>query len=145
WPAIDNGKLAPPIGTSMRDGLRYIFDSNQERSIWPIVIETAQEVTGIEHLQRAYIALAKVSTVKTGRFISGALQICWRYLRAMENLCIPLDLFEAESQNYWSVNSLTRTRQALDKYIQALAESKSGLYESLIDVQNHLHEAHSWF
>ncbi len=144
WPSPEKGRSLPSIKAPLHDGLHALFNS-QERSIWPVAVSSSSDNIGIELLHQAYIALSRVNIEKAGRIVIGTTQLCWRYLRAMENLCVPLEFFEAESESFWGVSNLARISQALDKYIQSLAVNKSSYYGVLGDIQGYLRDAHEWF
>ncbi len=147
WPATDT--QLPPIDTPVAKGLHKVFDNAPQHLIHPIVIENPASKVGIEHLQQGYFELSKTACIassgKASHLALGTIQISWRYLRALENLCVPFDLFEAEIENFWGISSLRKTREALNKYVGTLAEWDYGFYSQLIEVQRHLQEVHSQF
>lgn len=145
WPFRNGRYPLPDIDTSRASGLRTIFDAHQTCSIQPVTLESSHSKEAIEHIQQAYIGLSKMSSAKVGRLAFSALQTGWKFLRTLENLCVPLDLFEAEVSNYWGLSSLVRTREALGKYIDALAHTDTDLHSVLFDVLHNLEQAHAVF
>ncbi len=147
WPAID-AKDLPMINLSISSGLRKIFVSDRKHSIQPIIMEVSSTETAIKNLKSSYLALSQVERVvhaeKTNRLALGAIQVGWKYLRSLENLCVPLLLFDAETENLWGANSLKKMRRVLEKYI-SLLDSNTNLCSQLNEAQIHLQAVHDQF
>jgi len=148
WPAADNYQTLPPLGTPVAKGLQDLFGEIQVRPIQPVVIQDQKVGEFSRHVLQAYLALSKVTSIasstRSGRLALGAIQIGWRYLHTIENLCVPLNLFEAESSSFWGITALTKTQEALDKYIEALRQWESSFYGQMVEVQRHLQDAHDY-
>lgn len=149
WPMIADTQNIPPLGTSIIDGLRHIFDETRQQTVHPVAIEFPRSEQGNQHLRNAYGALSEVTSRASSLSVShltwGAIQISWRYLRTLENLCIPLNLFESEVKDFWGVHSISDISQILEKYLEALSISQPDFYKLLVQVQNYLEEAYKQY
>ncbi len=148
WHAIDVTKFIP-IGTPITTSLREIFGNVQQHRVQPIIVKSSLVEIPIKSLQLGNAALSKVANVarieSTNRLVIGVIQISWRYLHSLENLCVPLYFFETEVKNYWGASSIARTREVLSKYISMLNETDTQFYAPLIELQGHLQKAHAHF
>lgn len=89
-------------------------------------------------LQDAYRALARVSSRNLGRIGRDALCLGWRYLRALENLPVPLDLYEAEVRSVWGLRPITQLRDAFGRFINALQPLDAVLAAELEEAEEYL-------
>ena len=81
---------------------------NSGPTIDPIVVEVTDDDL-LQFFRDAYRSLAKATVASTGgRLVNDALRISWRIQRQLEQLTVPFDLFEAETNNYWGMQSTRR-------------------------------------
>lgn len=87
----------------------------------PMVLD-GQGVVGLsEQMVDCYLRLVRHTGRVQGQLVRDALSIAWRYLRLLESLPVPPDLYDAECVNYWGIPSLSRLKATLERFIQSLA------------------------
>lgn len=86
----------------------------------PIVLNGAAAVGVAAELSQGYLHLARQAGRSHGQLARDAQSIAWRYLRLLESLPVPVDLYDAECVNYWRMPSLSRLQATLDRFVQAL-------------------------
>lgn len=67
-----------------------------------------------------YQNLSKASSLIDNQLCSDAVKIGWNYLRTIELLPIPLDIYEAESPKYWGLRQINELKEVFDKFINEL-------------------------
>ena len=101
--------------------------------IEPIVIE-ASDSRFLRSLQDSYRFLAKATAESSGgRLESDALSVAWRIQRQLEQLTVPLDLFESESNHYWGIQSIRRLFAGVQRFISELSAGGGTLGQHLSD------------
>jgi hypothetical protein len=99
WPMSSFFNQQVPAGT-------LYLERPQERSIRALVL-AGSEVDEVAALfRRIYGLLLKASGTMNGLFSRRAAAVHWSYLRMVENMCVPGDLYESESQRYWGLRSV---------------------------------------
>lgn len=84
-----------------------------------------------DFLKQAYRALSSATATKPSRLGQDALAVGWRYLRSLERLVMPFDLFESESSHYWGIKSISRLKDAFDKFISIVGTAAVDIREQL--------------
>ena len=85
-------------------------------------------------LQNAYRNLAKATAQhSTGRLAIDALKITWWLHRSLEQLTVPLDLFEAETEHHWGVRRITSLLDGAQRFMAVLEPSNPQLFQHLSD------------
>lgn len=84
-----------------------------------------------DSLKQAYRALASATATKPSRIGQDALAVGWRYLRSLERLVMPLNLFESESSNYWGIKSINRLKDAFGRFVSIAGAAVSDIKEQL--------------
>jgi hypothetical protein len=51
-----------------------------------------------------------------GRLAEHALATHWQYLRILENLSVPIEMYEAEAPRYWGLRSITEVQRACQRF-----------------------------
>lgn len=113
--------------------------SNALASLEPTIITyiTPHIMTGSladsvsDFLKQAYRALASATATKPSRLGQDALAVGWRYLRSLERLVMPFNLFESESSHYWGIKSISRLKDAFDRFISTIGTTVSDIKEQL--------------
>jgi len=82
-------------------------------------------------LKQAYRALSSATATKPSRLGQDALAVGWKYLRSLERLAMPFNLFESESSHYWGIKSINRLRDAFDRFISTASFAISDIKEQL--------------
>ncbi|MFQ5750385.1 MAG: hypothetical protein ACE5HI_00180 [bacterium] len=105
--------------------------------------DTTNELS--EHLKKAQQALAAGMAKKPGRFGQDALSTGWRYLRSLERVVIPVDLFDVEAVRYWGVIPISRLKNGFEKFITSDPISTSNICEQLETAKYHLDSVDNTF
>ena len=137
--AWSNNPLSEAVKDFQRSGegevIRWPFQpSNGSGSeIAPIIIETSDD--RFEHcLRSAYALLSKATAQRnSGRLVTDALGIAWKLQRSLEQLSVPLGLFEQEAVHYWGIQRINKLVAGAQRFIQALSSSRRQLSETLAD------------
>ena len=111
----------------------HLSDSSN-LEITPLLVEASDG--RFEHcLQDAYLLLSKATAQhSSGRLTTDALRIAWRLQRSLEQLSVPLGLFEKEADHSWGIQRITKLLAGAQRFIEALPSSGRQLSESLSDV-----------
>jgi len=89
-------------------------------------------------LQEAYHVLAQASARALGRMGYDALRLGWKYLRALESLPVPLDLYEVEVQHVWGLKPISQLREGFRRFINVIQSSDPFLASELEKIEGHL-------
>ncbi|MFY9977007.1 MAG: DrmE family protein, partial [Candidatus Sulfotelmatobacter sp.] len=71
------------------------------------------------------------STRVEGRLAEHALATHWQYLRILETLPVPVEIYEAEAPRYWGVRSIADVQKACERFQQSCWESTPALASAL--------------
>lgn len=86
----------------------------------PMVLDGENAVGVADQLAQCYLHLVRQIGRSHGQLARDAQSIAWRYLRLLESLPVPVDLYDAECVNYWRMPSLSRLGATLERFLQAL-------------------------
>lgn len=86
----------------------------------PMVLDGENAVGVAEQLAQCYLHLVRHAGRSHGQLARDAQSIAWRYLRLLESLPVPVDLYDTECVNYWRMPSLGRLQATLERFLQAL-------------------------
>jgi hypothetical protein len=82
-------------------------------------------------IRQSYRHLIQASSRRSGKLGDDATRLHWRYLRSLERLCVPLDLYEAEAPRFWGMKSFGYLRSACDRFRGAFETSGADLAADL--------------
>ncbi|MXZ20389.1 MAG: hypothetical protein F4Y84_07250 [Caldilineaceae bacterium SB0665_bin_25] len=110
-----------------------VFEANGPE-ITPLVIESS-DTQYDQILREAYVQLSTASAIRrAGRLSKDALRIFWSLHRSLEQLSIPLGLFEKEADHYWGIQRITKLLNGAIRFLEALPHSSRQLSEQLSNV-----------
>lgn len=89
-------------------------------NLTPMVLDGENAVAVADQLAQCYLHLVREIGRSHGQLARDAQSIAWRYLRLLESLPVPVDLYDAECVNYWRMPSLSRLGATLERFLQAL-------------------------
>jgi len=129
----------------MHEALSFFTKAPKLTEIIPCFIngEAIQKISNSFHQSQK--ALAEGLAKKPDRLGRDALSVGWKYLRALERVPVPVDLFDQESAQYWGINSLERLRQAFEKLILAANFATLNITGELERAKYHLESVHDAF
>jgi len=112
--------------------IRWPFNlTNAGQSVVPIFVESSDG--HFERcLQEAYRSLARAMAERgVGRLSSDAIRVTWSLQRSLEQLSVPLDLYEAEADHHWGVQRIAKLLAGAQRFIEALPSAHSQLFGHL--------------
>lgn len=113
-----------PKVTGSADRIATLDDLGRRRGVTdltPIVLDGQPTVEVADQMAQCYLRLVRHAGRPHGQLARDALSVAWRYLRLLETLPVPVDLYEAECVNYWRMPSLGRVKATLERFVQALS------------------------
>jgi len=112
-------------------------------SLEPLVLQSESINSFCTLLQKANILLCHASqhANNKGRIEIDSVIVHWKYLRALELLCVPIEFYDAEANRYWGLQSFSEINKVCDRYRSACMQSDTYLYKYLIDVAALLNNA----
>jgi len=116
-------------------------ESNITTQVTPLFLDGSRLADVTTALQNAYHILAGASQQHSGRLNRDALRLAWTYLRSLELLLVPLDLYEAESRHRWGLKSIARLRDGLERFVEATRPICPSLSADLEQAGAHLNGA----
>ena len=81
--------------------------------------------------------LKKLKIKSKGKLQDDSLILAWKNVKAIENLVVPITLFNAEAKSFWGIHSLTDLQSAIQKYIDQILKSDSIFAEGLNEYVSH--------
>ncbi len=139
WPKV----TGPPIRIASLDELGRRTGLT---ILTPLVLDGASAVGVADQLTHCYYQLTRNAGGLHGQVTRDAISVAWRYLRLLETLSVPVDLYEAECVNYWGMPTLSRLQRTLERFVRALRDvgeihlSLGVVYEKLLAVHGMLQE-----
>ena len=101
--------------------LEHLANSNKVAVLTPMVLSDEPAVGLSGQMVECYLRLSRHTGRAQGQLARDALLTGWRYLRLLESLPVPLDLYDAECVHFWGMPSLSRLKATLERFIQALS------------------------
>lgn len=139
WPCMGIGCDSLDIGDTESSEVFDMFTkSPRVASIVPCLINGQAPKALSDHFSRAQRALAAVMREKPRRLGRDTVAAGWRYLRALERVAIPIDLFDSESDHYWGIYSISLLRHTYEKFVCAVQSESSNIREQLEVAKCHL-------
>lgn len=87
-------------------------------------------------------ALLAAREFQDGRLSTDAVMLGWKYLRAMESVPVPLDVYEREANSYWGVRRISDLRGNFARFMEAVRPLSPKLYATLQYAEDALSRAH---
>lgn len=131
----------PQVGRQQID-IATLFDT-AKTDIAPLLVGGADADEFSKHLWKASRTLAFAAKLGNGRLTEDALRTHWSYLRFLEALHIPADLYEVEATRMWGMKSLVGLRDACRKFRDACATTYPLLSGKLDEAASQLEAAHT--
>lgn len=87
-------------------------------------------------------ALLATGEFQDGRLSADAVTVGWKYLRALESLPVPLEVYEREANSYWGMRRLADLRDDFARFVEAVRPLSPKLHEVLQNASDVLSRAH---
>lgn len=128
-------------GASRIASLDELGGDGGSTDVSPMILDGQRSVEVSEQLAQCYQRLARHAGRAQGQLARDALSVAWRYLRLLESLPVPIDLYDVECVNYWGMPALSRLKGTLERFVQAL-DGDGGLRSDLAFAHERLAAAH---
>jgi hypothetical protein len=139
WPPLlIHPELKSKRSSDVGEVLRALSEPIPTVDIVPCILTGSDADIASNHLSQAQRYLAEGMTKAEGRIERDALLVGWKYLRALERLIIPLDLFEEEALHYWGVRPLSQIKNVFDRFISTLSTTSSLIIDILESAKHNL-------
>lgn len=110
------------------------FYETPPSTIKPIIIQS----TNHWYFQKAYFNLIQARELSKNELTLTAVKIGFRYLRLLEELPIPLKIYESECGNYWGLKRISRVKEAFDKFLDTIEPQYPEIFEKLSETSSRL-------
>ena len=121
WPRLRRGH------TTRFESVNQIAEWTLEADVIPLVLDGKDVIEISRAFARATEELLEANQFKTGRLATDALIVGWRYLRAMEEMVVPLEVYERESKLYWGMQRIEDLRRVCEHFLEALGPTSPKL------------------
>ena len=121
--------------------LEQIHNQAVSVDVKPLLVEDGDFFA---YLQNAYYSLVHASRIAAGRLAQDALQVEWCYLRTLEGLHVPLDIYESEVKYHWGLKSISQLRATFGRFIQSIHQVDPKMASKLEEIHVHLDSAYAY-
>lgn len=136
WPRVPTRVQSQVSFTNQQIG--GVLGRHGVTEVTPVLVDGPGVEAFAGPLQEAHQVLRRASTRTLGRMGYDALRLGWKYLRALESLPVPLDLYEAEVQHVWGLTPISHLREAFRRFINAIHPSDAVLASELEEIEERL-------
>jgi hypothetical protein len=142
WPF----KPAPQLFTGSAATTTELADHLETvaRHVEPLVLAGKATETLGPLIEKAFRRLASVQRESGEKLLSDAVAVHWWLLRAMEGLCVPADLHDAEANKTWGLRPLGRLKDSCERFRDAVKVSYPQVGAALADIGADLDSAVDW-
>jgi hypothetical protein len=105
-----------------------------------LVGEHVIEISGA--LAAATEGLLMAREFQNGRLSADAVMLGWKYLRGLESVPVPLEVYEREADSYWGMRRIADLRECFVRFVEALDSVSAKLQATLRNVADALLQAH---
>jgi hypothetical protein len=112
-------------------GFADLWINQDQFSVTPVIL-TGNGVDDIDKLLNG--AKAILRGIKSGdemKIKSDAFKAIWRFLKQLERLSLPLDIYNAEAKAFWGTHSLSEMMDGVKRYISLINDYDSNLASQL--------------
>lgn len=145
WPRfqtqiIPNEKMVRTHEIDLKNFLIDFYET-EPSFIKPIIIQSSNHWLFV----RAYVNLIQAKELTQNELTLTAVKIGLRYLRLLEELPIPLKIYESECGNYWGLKRISRIKEAFDKYIETIEPHYPEIFQKLLETSTQLDKIYNEF
>jgi hypothetical protein len=138
WPRNPN-QIIPTENTIKSQNIdlkNYLIDFYETSPIMinPIIIQSSNHRLFL----KAYINLNKAQELSKNDLTLTAVKMGIRYLRLLEELSIPLKIYESECGNYWGLKRISSMKEAFDKFLTVIEPSYPDVFDKLAETSSQL-------
>lgn len=137
WPRLRRGASTRIVA------LEQLSAGALEAEVTPRVLVGEHVIEISKALAAATEALLAAREFQNGRLATDAVILGWKYLRAMESIPVPMDVYDREANSYWGLRSISNLRETFVRFIDAVHSASPRLHATLQkagDALSHAHE-----
>lgn len=136
WPRLRRGASTHIVA------LEQLSEGALEAEVTPRVLIGEHVFEISKALATATEALLAAREFQDGRLSTDAVMLGWKYLRAMESVPVPLDVYEREANSYWGMRRISDLRENFARFIEAVHPLSPKLHATLQNAADALSHAH---
>lgn len=136
WPRLRRGY------TTRVECLNQLAEWALEADVIPVVLDGRDVIEMSRAFARATEALLEAEQSEDGRLATDAVMLGWRYLRAMEAMAVPLEVYERETKLYWGMHRIEDLKRACGHFLDALGSASPKLKRKFQGAMDALSDAH---
>lgn len=114
-----------------------LFLNNALYEVSPVVLSGHQIDEIDQSLTSAKSILRELNSKQNGRLKQDALRLAWKYIRTLEGLAIPVNIYNAEAKSFWRTYPLNEYRKSLSSFIDQINKNDitfSGILEEFVNL-----------
>lgn len=115
-----------------------------QRTLNPLVLDGSGPDALSKRLGDAARQLAQVQSRSTDRLLLDTLRISWQWLRSLESLPVPTDLYEVEADRTWGLKSLARMEALTGSFVDAARKTYPNESVKIANAYAELSAATQW-
>ncbi len=114
------------------------------RQVEPLVLSGDGPDTLSSLLERGCRRLASIRATASESLLADTLALHWQLIRSIENMPVPTDLYEVESEKTWGLRSIGRLASSAEKFREAVKSVYPRAVKPLAEVGAALAAASDW-
>jgi hypothetical protein len=130
------------VGIGRISNLEQLVKEALEVEVTPQVLLGEHVVEISKAFATATESLLAASGLQDGRLTTDAVMLGWRYLRALESVPVPLEVYEREADSYWGIRRVADLREAFIRFVEAVHGASPRLHTVLQVAADALLDAH---
>lgn len=139
WPFKNSYWLGAPDQRTIARALEPV-----RRTFEPLILAGAGAETLASHLEPSARGLASLRAGPSESLLADTLSLHWQWLRSIEAISVPTDLYEAEAERTWGLKSITRLESSSERFRDAARASYASSAQQLTNVGCALSAASQW-
>jgi len=132
WPRLRRGAVTDVVS------LDQLADNALQAVLTPRVLAGEHVLELSRAFAEATEGLLAARSIERGRLATDAIAVGWKFLRAMESMPVPLDVYEREASSYWGMQPLADLRRAFVRFVEATRSSAPEFQRGLQSALNAL-------
>lgn len=136
WP-----KLRRTAGPRMAT-LKQLFEGTTQAEVTARILIGEHVIEISKAFATATEALLAAREFQDGRLPRDAVMLGWKYLRAMESVPVPLEVYEREANSYWGMRRIADLRDDFGRFVEAVRARSTKLHATLQTAADALSDAY---
>lgn len=136
WP-----KLRRAAGPRIAN-LKQLSEGATQAEVTPRILIGEHVIEISKAFATATEALLAAREFQDGRLSRDAVMLGWKYLRAMESVPVPLEVYEREANSYWGMRRIVDLRENFARFVEAVQPLSPKLHATLQSAADALSRAY---